>query len=396
MTPPTRDGFRVVRVHSSSRRAATSGCGAPSTASRSCPMTRRASRWTATRPTTSRSPGSSSGCAPSAAATRRGMPKIVIGVSAGPRLHPRAHRRGQGDATGSACRAPHILGFTMPGFATSAGTKSNAIHLMESLGITWEELDIRPAATQMLTRPRPPVRARRGGLRRHLRERPGRPAHRLPLPGGQPARRHRARHRRPVRARARLVHLRRRRPDVALRRQHRGAEDVDAAPDPLGRLVGAVRRCGQRRPSLEILDQEISPELVPTKEGERIQSTEDSVGPYALQDFTLFHVAAPRLPPEQDRLPRRGTRGPTPTRSGLARRLPRGRAPGIRPRRRSGTGWRSSSGASSPTSSSARRCPTGRRSSPAARCPRAATGGCRPTPADAPGSPSSSANVPKS
>ena len=35
--------------------------------------------------------------------------------------------------------------------ATSAGTKSNAIHLMESLGITWEELDIRPAATQMLT-----------------------------------------------------------------------------------------------------------------------------------------------------------------------------------------------------------------------------------------------------
>ena len=41
---------------------------------------------------------------------------------------------------------------------------------------------------------------------------------------------------------------------------------------------------------LEILDQEISPELVPTKEGERIQSTEDSVGPYALQDFTLFHV----------------------------------------------------------------------------------------------------------
>ena len=39
-----------------------------------------------------------------------------------------------------------------------------------------------------------------------------------------------------------------------------------------------------------ILDQEISPELVPTKEGEKIQSTEDSVGPYALQDFTLFHV----------------------------------------------------------------------------------------------------------
>jgi NAD+ synthase (glutamine-hydrolysing) len=39
-----------------------------------------------------------------------------------------------------------------------------------------------------------------------------------------------------------------------------------------------------------ILAQEISPELVPVGEGERPQSTEDSVGPYALQDFTLFHV----------------------------------------------------------------------------------------------------------
>jgi NAD+ synthase (glutamine-hydrolysing) len=36
-----------------------------------------------------------------------------------------------------------------------------------------------------------------------------------------------------------------------------------------------------------ILDQEISPELVP---GEELQSSESKVGPYALQDFTLFHV----------------------------------------------------------------------------------------------------------
>jgi NAD+ synthase (glutamine-hydrolysing) len=40
----------------------------------------------------------------------------------------------------------------------------------------------------------------------------------------------------------------------------------------------------------EIVAQEITPELVPTKEGEDPQSTEASVGPYALQDFTLFHV----------------------------------------------------------------------------------------------------------
>jgi NAD+ synthase (glutamine-hydrolysing) len=36
-----------------------------------------------------------------------------------------------------------------------------------------------------------------------------------------------------------------------------------------------------------ILDTEISPELVP---GDELQSTESKVGPYALQDFTLFHV----------------------------------------------------------------------------------------------------------
>jgi NAD+ synthase (glutamine-hydrolysing) len=40
----------------------------------------------------------------------------------------------------------------------------------------------------------------------------------------------------------------------------------------------------------EILAQEITPELIPTEEGEKPQATEDSTGPYALQDFTLFHV----------------------------------------------------------------------------------------------------------
>jgi len=39
-----------------------------------------------------------------------------------------------------------------------------------------------------------------------------------------------------------------------------------------------------------ILDTEISPELVPPREGEGPQSTEARIGPYALQDFTLYHV----------------------------------------------------------------------------------------------------------
>jgi len=41
---------------------------------------------------------------------------------------------------------------------------------------------------------------------------------------------------------------------------------------------------------LQIVGREISPELVPVAEGEPMQSTEASVGPYALQDFTLYHV----------------------------------------------------------------------------------------------------------
>jgi NAD+ synthase (glutamine-hydrolysing) len=45
----------------------------------------------------------------------------------------------------------NILAYTMPGFATSAHTKSNAIRLMQALGVTWHELDIRPAAERMLS-----------------------------------------------------------------------------------------------------------------------------------------------------------------------------------------------------------------------------------------------------
>jgi NAD+ synthase (glutamine-hydrolysing) len=40
----------------------------------------------------------------------------------------------------------------------------------------------------------------------------------------------------------------------------------------------------------DILATEISPELVPAGEDGVIQSTESVVGPYALQDFTLFYV----------------------------------------------------------------------------------------------------------
>jgi NAD+ synthase (glutamine-hydrolysing) len=48
-----------------------------------------------------------------------------------------------------------------------------------------------------------------------------------------------------------------------------------------------------------ILAQEISPELVPAREDERPQSTEEKVGPYSLQDFTLFQVLRYGLRPSR-------------------------------------------------------------------------------------------------
>jgi NAD+ synthase (glutamine-hydrolysing) len=44
----------------------------------------------------------------------------------------------------------NVLAYTMPGFATSQLTLSNARALMDALGVTGTELDIRPAARQML------------------------------------------------------------------------------------------------------------------------------------------------------------------------------------------------------------------------------------------------------
>src|SRR5205085_3251238 len=75
--------------------------------------------------------------------------RVVIGVSGGL------------DSTHAlivACRAldrlglprANVLAYTMPGFATSQHTLANARALMQALGVSAHELDIRPAATQML------------------------------------------------------------------------------------------------------------------------------------------------------------------------------------------------------------------------------------------------------
>jgi NAD+ synthase (glutamine-hydrolysing) len=81
--------------------------------------------------------------------TATGIQKVVIGVSGGL------------DSTQALIVAAktmdrlnlprtNILAYTMPGFATSKTTRSNAHLLMEALGVSAHEIDIRPSSLQML------------------------------------------------------------------------------------------------------------------------------------------------------------------------------------------------------------------------------------------------------
>ncbi|MFW5470503.1 NAD(+) synthase [Knoellia sp. CPCC 206435] len=217
-----------------------------------------------------------------------GQPKVVIGVSGGlDSTHALIVAAKAMDRLGRP--RTDIIGFTMPGFATSEGTKSNAIHLMESLGISFETLDIRPAATQMLADLGHPFGRGeevydvtfenvQAGLRTDYLFRAANQRGGIVLGTGDLS-------------------------ELALgwctygvgdQMSHYGVNT--GVPKTLMQhlirwVVSSQQFEGEVNATLtEILDQEISPELIPTKEGEQVQSTEASVGPYALQDFTLFHV----------------------------------------------------------------------------------------------------------
>jgi NAD+ synthase (glutamine-hydrolysing) len=78
-----------------------------------------------------------------------GIEKIVIGVSGGlDSTHALIVAARVVDHLG--LPRSNVLGYTFPGFATSARTLGNAHALMKALGVSAEELDIRPAAMQML------------------------------------------------------------------------------------------------------------------------------------------------------------------------------------------------------------------------------------------------------
>ncbi len=229
--------------------------------------------------------------------TATGSKTLVIGVSGGL------------DSTQAllvACRAfdrlelprTGILAFTMPGFATSDGTKSNAWALMKALGVTGAEIDIRPAAEQMLRDIGHPFAD-------------GQPVHDITFEN--------------VQAGLRTDYL------FRLANQNNGfvLGTGDLSELALGwctygvgdhmshynvnggvaktliqhliRWVAERGLVGEAAvPTLHaILATEISPELVPAGADGAIQSTQSIVGPYALNDFFLFYISRFGLKPSK-------------------------------------------------------------------------------------------------
>ncbi|UJA19159.1 NAD(+) synthase [Thermoleophilia bacterium SCSIO 60948] len=214
-----------------------------------------------------------------------GGAKVVIGVSGGlDSTHALIVAARAMDRAGRP--RSDILGFTLPGFATGEETKSNAARLMETLGITAAEIDITETAELMLREiDHPYSRGEevydvtfenvQAGLRTDYLFRIANQRGGIVLGTGDLS-------------------------ELALGWATYGVGDqmshynVNAGvPKTLVQhLIRWVANSDEFEPEvgetlLSVLDTEISPELVP---GEELQSTEDSIGPYSLHDFTLFHV----------------------------------------------------------------------------------------------------------
>jgi NAD+ synthase (glutamine-hydrolysing) len=183
----------------------------------------------------------------------------------------------------------NILAYTLPGFATSKATKANARRLMTALGVTGAEIDIRPAAQQMLkdighasatgealydvTFENVQAGLRTDYLFRLANHNGG-----LVVGTGDLS-------------------------ELGLGWCTYGVGDQMSHYNPnasvsktlIQHLIRFVAGSGDvdeetARVLYDILATEISPELVPPGADGIIQSTESIVGPYALQDFNLFYA----------------------------------------------------------------------------------------------------------
>jgi NAD+ synthase (glutamine-hydrolysing) len=182
-----------------------------------------------------------------------------------------------------------ILAFTLPGFATGERTKGNAVRLAAALGVTFETIDITDTARLMLTTLGHPFSRGeplydvtfenvQAGLRTDYLFRAANQRGGIVLGTGDLS-------------------------ELALGWCTYGVGDQMSHYNVNGgvpktliqhliRWVVAERLFDDAVGTVltDVLDTEITPELVPTGEDEEVQRSEESVGPYALQDFTLFHV----------------------------------------------------------------------------------------------------------
>ena len=226
-----------------------------------------------------------------------GRGKLVIGVSGGlDSTHALIVAAKAMDRLGQP--RTDILGFTMPGFATGAASKANAWALMRALGITAEEIDIRPAATAMLeTMGHPAGRGEpvyditfenvQAGLRTDYLFRLANQRGGMVLGTGDLS-------------------------ELALGWCTYGVGDHMShyginAGVPKTLIQFLIRWCirtDQYDVATDavldsILAQEISPELVPADASGALQSTEGTVGPYALNDFFAHYVLRHGLAPSK-------------------------------------------------------------------------------------------------
>ena len=215
-------------------------------------------------------------------------PKLCIGVSGGlDSTHALIVAAKACDRLG--LPRTHILAWTMPGFATTEHTRTNAQALSEALGVTFEVVDIRPMATQMLADLGHPYAEGKdtyditfenvqAGIRYDFLFRAANHHGGIVVGTGDLS-------------------------ELALGWCTYGVGDhmshygVNAGvPKTLiQHLIRWVIASGQfdeqvNRVLTSVLGTEITPELIPTRPGEVPQSTEATIGPYELQDFTLYHL----------------------------------------------------------------------------------------------------------
>jgi NAD+ synthase (glutamine-hydrolysing) len=183
----------------------------------------------------------------------------------------------------------NVLAYTLPGFATSTETKANAWRLMRALGVTSAEIDIRPAALQML------------GDIGHASAK-GEPLYDVTYENVQAGLRTDYLFRL-ANNNAAIVVGTGDLSELGLGWCTYGVGDQMSHYNPnasvsktliqhLIRFVAASGDVSEETAAVlhDILATEISPELVPAGEDGAIQSTESIVGPYALQDFNLFYA----------------------------------------------------------------------------------------------------------